>query len=249
MFLKTVALPALAGLTLFLGCDSKSADTIPKTAPMAAKEPYELLPHMKYIAVAKDYKDIPVISPQDLSGLYGNAWWFQNHAGTMGLTLTAEEIKDLGVDEVKKLGYLAPGVSMASLQATLDKLQAHQIQAIPADMEGLDQAKLDKLPTTDKDQPKDFAAMTGTLLRPAYNAGLYRLLKGVPVSLWNDVSISKTLPTKNPEETKLVLAYQGKEIIEMTARQKADKTYGIIYMKYLVWPSALAKQAAALEQK
>lgn len=245
MFLKTVGIPALVGVALFLGCDSKPADTIPKTAPMAAKEAFELLPHLKYIAVSKDYKDIPVIAPQDLAGLYGNAWWFQNHAGQMDLTLTADEIKGLGAEDVKNLGYIAPDVSMSSMQLALDKLQAHQIQAIPDNMQGIDLTKLDKLPMNEKEQPKDFAALNGPLLRQTYNAGLYRLLKGVPTSLWNEVSISKTLPTKNPEESKIILAYQGTEIIEMTARQKADKTYGIIYIHYLVHPRALAKSAAA----
>jgi len=246
MFLKHAWIPALAGMALFLGCDSKPNDTIPKTAPMAAKEAFELLPHLKYIAVMKDYKDIPVIAPQDLSGLYGNAWWFQNHAGQMDLTLTADEIKGLGADDLKNLGYIAPDVSMTSMQAALDKLQAHQIQAIPDAMQGVDLAKLDKLPTTEKESPKDFAALNGPLLREAYNAGLYRLLKGVPTQLWSDVSISKTLPNpKNAGETKIILAYQGTEIIEMTARQKADKTYGIVYIHYLVQPRTLAKAAAA----
>jgi len=83
----------------------------------------------------------------------------------------------------------------------------------------------------------------------AFNAGIYRLLKGVPAEMWNEVSIGKTQPTKNPAETKIILAYQGTEIIEMTARQKADKTYGIIYIHYLVHPRTLLKAAAALNQK
>ena len=250
MFLKKVWIPALTGLALIMGCDSKPADTIPKTAPMAAKEAFELLPHLKYIAVSKDYKDIPVIAPQDLTNLYANAWWFQDHAGTMDLTLTADEIKGLGAQDVQALGYLAPGVSKSGMQLAMDQLQEHKIQAIPDAMQGVDLEKLDKLPQTEKASPKDYAALNGPLLRPVYNAGLYRLLKGVPTALWNEVSISKTLPNpKVPDETKLILAYQGTEIIEMTARKKADNTYGIIYIHYLVHPRTLLKAAAALNQK
>ncbi len=250
MFLKNAWIPAIAGLALMIGCESKPADTIPKTAPMAAKEAYALLPHLKYIAVRKDFADIPVIAPQDLGGLYGNAWWFHNHAGQMDLTLTAEEIKALGADEVVKLGYLAPNVSMAGMQTALDRLQMKEITALPPEMDSVDLAKLDKLPgEKDKLYGKDFPAMSGPLLRPTYNAGIYRLLKGVPVELWNEISIQKATPNKNNSlETQVILAYHETPIIELTARQKADKTYGIIYIHYLVHPKALAKQAKALQQ-
>jgi hypothetical protein len=246
MFLKNAWIPAIAGMAIILGCDSKPADTIPKTAPMAAKEAFELLPHLKYIAVRKDFKDIPVIAPQDLAGLYGNAWWFHNHAGQMDLTLTDEEIKGLGVEEAKTLGYLAPGVSSTSLQTAMDKLQVREIPALPDAMQGYDLGKVDKLPAEkDKIYGKDFPAMSGALLRPMFNAGLYRLLKGVPESLWNEVVVMQTTPNpKNSLETSVVLGFQGKPIIEMTARQKADKTYGIIYVLFKVSPKALAKVAA-----
>ncbi len=241
MFLKNVWIPAIAGMALLVGCESKPADTIPKTAPMAAKEPHELLAHFKYIAVRKDFADIPVIAPQDLAGLYGNAWWFHNHAGQMDLTLTDEEIKGLGVEEAKNLGYLAAGVSMAGMQQAMDKLSAKQIPALPDAMRGVDLLKVDKMPG-EKDNPKAFATMNGPLLRPMYNAGIYRLLKGVPAELWNEVALMKATPNpKNSLETALILGFQGKPIIEMTARQKADKTYGIIYIHYLVQPRALAK--------
>jgi hypothetical protein len=245
MFLKNAWIPAIAGIALMMGCESKPADTIPQTAPMAAKEPFELLPHMKYIAVRKDYKDIPVIAPQDLTNLYGNAWWFQNHAGQMDLTLTDEEIKALGVEEVKNLGYIAPGVSMASFQTAMDKLTMKELPALPPEMAGLDGGKLDKLPgEKDKAYGKDYPAMNGPLLRPTFNAGIYRLLKGIPAAVWNEVSIMKTTPNaKNDKETALVLGYQGKPILEMTARQKTDKTYGIVYIHYLLQPRAIAKMA------
>ena len=245
MFLKNAWIPALASIALMVGCDSKPADTIPKTAPMAAKEAFELLPHLKYIAVRKDFADIAVIAPQDLAGLYGNAWWFHKHAGQMDLSLNAQEFKALGLDEIKDLGYLAPDASQASLQVALDKLSTKELKELPPEFQGLDIKKLDQFPMTEKENAKAFTALNGPLLRPAYNAGIYRLLKGVPAEMWNEVSIGKTQPTKNPLETKIILAYQGTEIIELTARQKADKTYGIIYIHYLQHPRALAKFAKA----
>ena len=248
MYLRNAWLPAVAGLVLLVGCDSKPADTIPKTAPMAAKEAFELLPHLKYIAVRKDLKDIPVIAPDDMTGLYGNAWWFHNHAGQMDLTLTEQEIKDLGVEPVKDLGYLAPGVSMAGMQLAMDKLDAKQIQALPVEMSTVNLARVDKLPgENDKVNGKDFVTINGNqaLLRATFNAGLYRLLKGVPAELWNSMELLKTTPNpKNSLETGLVLGLEGKPVIELTARQKADKTYAIIYVHYLVQPRVLAKAVA-----
>jgi hypothetical protein len=113
-------------------------------------------------------------------------------------------------------------------------------------MQGLDLGKLDKLPNDkDKIYGKDYPAMSGALLRPMYNAGLYRLLKGVPDALWSEVVVMKATPNpKNSLETGVVLGYQGKPIMELTARQKADKSYSIIYIHYLVSPRALAKVVA-----
>lgn len=249
MRLRHAWVPAAAALALLIGCDSKPADTIPKTAPMAAKEAFELLPHLKYIGVKKDFADLPVIAPQDLTGLYGNVWWFHNHAGQVDLTLTADEIKGLGIQKASDLGYIAPNVSMTALQGALDKLSAKQIQAIPDEMQGWDVEKLDKLPgEKDKVNGKDFPTLNGELLRPLYNAGLYRLIKGVPAELWNEVAVQKTVPNpKNSLETQVILQYQGTPILELTARQKSDKTYGIIYIHYLVQPKTLAKAAAQLK--
>jgi len=252
MNFKNLWIPAVAGLALIVGCDSKPADTIPKTAPAAAKAPHELLAHMKYIGVRKDLQDVAVIAPQDLAGLYGNAWWFHKHAGSMDLALTAEEIKGLGADEIKTMGYLAPNVTMAGYEAAMTKLQAKEIKALPDEMQGLDPMRLDLVPTDDKAKAtaKDFAALNGNLLKPLYNTGLYRLLKGVPDALWGEIAVMQTTPNpKVPEETGLVLGLQGKPVIKVTARQKADKTYSIIYIQYLVQPKVLAKAAAGMAEK
>jgi len=46
-----------------------------------------------------------------------------------------------------------------------------------------------------------------------------------------------------------VLGLAGKPVIKVTARQKADKTYAIIYIQYLVQPKVLAKAAAGMAEK
>ena len=248
MFLKRAWLPVIAGLTLMVGCDSKPSDNIPTTAPMAAKEPHEILAHLKYLAVRKDYKDLPVIAPSDLSTLYGNAFWFHDHAGTMGLSLTSEEIQGLGVTELKDLGYIAPGVSSKDLQDTKDKVAAGILPGMPAEMETLDAAKLDKLPNNaskDKTIAANYALVNGAMLRPVFNAGIYRLMKGVPTEMWNDIVVMEVKQNAGNTKAKdLFLGYKGTPIMQVAVTPKADGNYGIIYIYYKVHAKTLAKMFA-----
>jgi hypothetical protein len=249
MNMKLAWVPAILGLAIAIGCDSKPADTVPTTAPMAAKQPHEILAHLKYVAVRKDFKDVPVIAPSDLTGLYGNAWWFHNHACTMGLALTAEEITGLGVTEFKDLGYIAPGVTAKDLQEAKDKVAAKVIPALPAEMANLNMDKLDKLPAEkdkNKDIAKDYAAVSGPMLRNVFQAGIYRLLKGIPTPMWNDiVVIAVKQNAGNTKDQDVFLGYKGETILQVTARLKADGTYGIIYIYYKAHPKTLAKMYAA----
>ena len=77
-------IPAVAGIALILGCDSKPADKIPTTAPTAIMEPHEVLQHLQYMAVRKDMKHTSLIVPVDPDIIHGSAWWFNKHAGDMG---------------------------------------------------------------------------------------------------------------------------------------------------------------------
>ena len=249
MFYKRAWIPVIAGLALVMGCDSKPSDGIPATAPMAAKEPFEILPHLKYVAVRKDFKDLPVIAPSDMTGLYGNAFWFHDHAGFMTLSLTAEEIQGLGVTDLKNLGYLAPGVSAKELQEAKEKVAAGTLAKLPPEMEGLDVAKLDKLPNNvskDKNVAKDYAAVSGAMLRSVFNAGIYRLMKGVPAGMWNDIVVldvkKQNLP--NSKDQDVILGYKGKPIMQVAVRPKADGDYGIIFIYFKVASRTLAKMYA-----
>ena len=249
MFSKRAWIPVIASLALFVGCDSKPADKIPTTAPMAAKEPFEILAHLKYVAVRKDYKDLPVIAPSDMTGLYGNAWWFHSHAGTVGLSLTAEEIQALGVGVVKDLGYLAPGVSCKELQDAKDKVETGELPALPAAMTGLDLIKLDKIPGNEKKDKallQDYAKISDPVtLRALFNAGIYRLLKGIPTDMWADVNVIEVKPQAgNPKAKDVFLGYKGETILQVTVQAKPDGNQGIIYMYYKMHPRTIAKKFA-----
>ena len=249
MFLKRAWIPAIAGIALMVGCDSKPSDKIPTTAPMAAKEPHEILAHLKYLAVRKDFKDLPVIAPSDLTNLYGNAFWFHSYAGTMNLSLTSEEIQGLGVSALADLGYIAPGVSAMDLQGAQDKVGAKLLPKLPPEMEKLNPDKLDKLPNNqskDKTIAKDYATVSDpALLRPVFNAGIYRLMKGVPADMWSDIVVMEVKPNAGSAKAKDVfLGYKGTSIMQITVTPKADGNYGIIYIYFKVHVKTLAKMMA-----
>ena len=249
MFLKSAWIPVIAGLAIMVGCDSKPIDKIPATAPMAAKEPFEILAHLKYLAVRKDYKDLPVIAPSDLAGLYGNAFWFHDHAGTMGLSLTAEEIQGLGVGAVKELGYLAPDVSCKDLQDAKDKVSTGALATLPANMDGLNLLKLDKLPNNaskDKAIVQDYTKISDPVtLRAVFNAGIYRLMKGIPADMWPDINVMEVKQNAGNTKAKDVfLGYKGESIMQVAVQPKADGNLGIIYIYYKVHPRKIAKMFA-----
>ena len=54
---------SLASLLLVPAFISCGGDDIPTTAPEAAKEPADILYHLQYVAVRKDYKHTALIAP------------------------------------------------------------------------------------------------------------------------------------------------------------------------------------------
>ncbi|GEM_PF-2276211 len=207
-----------------------------------------LLQHLQRLSVQKDFREFASVTPSDLTGLFGNTWWFHNHSGALGLVLTEEEIRDLGVQEVADLGYLATGVSARSLQE-----EAGGPGALPVydPLAKHDPQMIDKLPPeTDPVHGKDFAVISGPLHRATYQAGLYRLFKAIPAPLWDELQIRQVRPNpQKPAETHFNLAVKEKPIVEMTVRREADGRLALIYIHYLVWPKALADMAARLPAK
>ena len=80
---------------LYLGCNSSD---IPTTMPPAAQEPYDILAHLKYLAVRKDYKDAAMIAPITPDVVFPSAMHLHNDAKQLGITLTPDELKGLGID-------------------------------------------------------------------------------------------------------------------------------------------------------
>ncbi len=95
---RTLLIPAaFAALApLYMGCGGHE---IPASMPPAATEPYAILDHLRYLAVRKDFKDAALIAPITPDVVFPSAMHLHSDAKQMGLTLTPEELKGLGVDD------------------------------------------------------------------------------------------------------------------------------------------------------
>ncbi|MBK7292263.1 MAG: hypothetical protein IPO28_05565 [Holophagaceae bacterium] len=101
---------SLASLLLVPAFISCGGDAIPTTAPEAAKEPADILYHLQYLAVRKDYKHVALIAPITPDVVYPSARQLHLDAKALGLTLTPEELKGLGIEHLaSKLDVLTGG--------------------------------------------------------------------------------------------------------------------------------------------
>jgi hypothetical protein len=259
-------IPAVAGIALILGCDSKPADKIPATAPTAIKEPHEVLQHLQYMAVRKDLKHTSLIVPVDPEIIYGCAWWFNKHAGAHGIPYTEEEIKAFGLEPLQALGYIGTATSK-ELQEALDKVAAAAQQAgpkknkadkpaLPENLAKYDKNKLDELPgpkfPDGRPNPDSESVKTNsTLVRAALAGGLYRLMKGVPASIWPEVSVMEVKANATNTKMKDVyLGFQGTPIMQVSVYQpEVGKPWTVAYVYFKVNARKLSLVAEKLKEQ
>ncbi len=187
----------LASLLLvpaYVGC---GGDEVPSTAPAPATEPADILYSLQYMVVRKDYHQAAVIAPITPDIVYSGAMHFHQDAKALGLELTPEEIKGLGIE------YLA--------------------------------AKLDSLPggPTDDYPIKD--------ARLAFNAGIYRLAKGLTAKSWSKMKhmgITDNTAGRQYGSTTIVkdmaLGFGDTKILTVSCIKKPDGPWGISFMRYEV---------------
>jgi len=227
---------AIAAVAILVGCDNKPAERISSSAPTAIKEPHEVLKHLQYIGVYKDFKHLMLVAPVDPEIVYGSAWWFHKHAGELGVTLTEAEIEALGVTDLRSMGYLAPGISHKELQENLDKVALKQMPKLPAGQENLDIDKLDLLPNLK--YPNGNTNPTAEDIKNRYgratlNAGLYRLTKVIPADVWPDIVVMEVKKNaNNPKIQTIFLGYKGALVMEVAVFQNTDGNFGISYIYY-----------------
>lgn len=256
MLKKTAWLTAAAAVALMIGCDSKPADKIPTTAPMAIKagSEQEVLAHLQYMAVRKDMKHAHLIVPVDPEVVYASAWWFNKHAGELGIPYTQEEVDFYNLKGLKDMGYIAIGPTRHELGQALDKIQGMKGAKLPENLQAFNFDKLDQLPTTDKlpnGKPNpDFDLIKTQHIRGAVTGGLYRVMKGIPAELWPDIAVMEIKPSPGNAKVKDVfLSYKGTFIMQVSLYQSApDKPLGISYVYYKIGLKKLNQVAAQLKE-
>ncbi|MFN8011608.1 MAG: hypothetical protein U0P81_09395 [Holophagaceae bacterium] len=73
--------------------------------------------------------------------------------------------------------------------------------------------------------------------RAAFNAGLFRLIKGFSKEAWASMVVSEVKPNPaNGRVTDVFIAYKGNKVMSLNCVKKSDGTWGISNLNYLVWP-------------
>lgn len=81
--------------------------------------------------------------------------------------------------------------------------------------------------------------------RKAFNAGIYRLIKGLPVKVWANMQVSEV--RTNPSNSKVMdvtLAYNRHAVMSVSCIKKVDaggggEYYGVAMIRYLVRPEGV----------
>jgi hypothetical protein len=208
------------GLAVIVGCDNKPAEKVPTTPPLAPTEAHQVLKNLQYIAVRKDNKQIALLAPVAPEIVYTQGWWFHQHAGKMGIALDEKELVEFGLVDMLNKGYIS----------------TQPLKMNPSD------PKLDNFPPLDPKAPNHDPSYDISQARKVFNAGLYRLMKGIPTEMWADMVVMETKP--DPDNTKLrqlVFGYQGTPILNVAVQEKEDKKWVVIFVKFKLWPEQLTK--------
>ena len=208
------------GLAVIVGCENKPVEKVPTTPPLAPAEAHQLLKNFQYIAVRKDNKQLALIAPVTSDVVFGSGWWFHQHAGKMGIALDEKELVEFDLIEFLNKGYIS----------------TQPLKLMP------DDPKLDNFPPADPKAPNYDSTYDISKARKVYNAGLYRLMKGVPPEMWADMVVMETKPDKdNTKLRQLVFGYEGTPVMQVAALQKDDGKWVVTYVQFKQWPEQLKK--------
>lgn len=226
MSFKHTCISLVASFLLCLGCGNKPTEQLPATAPGVVKEPYEILKNLQYLGTKKELKHLQVISLTDLNVAYTAACRLHKHAGSLGIVLRDQDIMDLGVTDLRSKGYLVPGVARADLEEAKAKNKT-----MPW-MSKVDAQKLDRLPETDtlsdgKPNP-EYQEIRSKYALAAMQAGVFRVLSGVPDGLWPRLTVVETKPDAQSGDIQNVLVgFKGTPVLEVAVMKNKTGGYGV----------------------
>jgi hypothetical protein len=81
--------------------------------------------------------------------------------------------------------------------------------------------------------------------RLAFNAGIYRLIKGLPVHVWGAMKVSEVrVNPSSPKVMDVTLSYNNRQMIRVSCIKKVDaggggEFYGVGNIQYLIWPGTI----------
>ena len=259
---KPLALAIAAGLIFTVGCEKKPGDGtkvsdyhIPTVAPAATKGPGTVFKHIQYAMFRKDPKHLEIFFPEEnkvgVSSL-GTTQWFHKHAGDMGLTLTADEINELGVQNLLQKGYISERWTSHEYTKILSEMDSGNRQHAEPGMEKVDQRKLDMpIFTTQMDQRtrdalnKQLKETLEENPKAAYAAGLYRVFKAIPTEGWPRITATVTMNAGRNEALHDILLKLDEELIATVTvgnnDNNPDETMFISYVQFMKMPSGIAR--------
>lgn len=222
---------------------------VPAVRPLTQiLEPSTVLQHIRYMATSKDRRHAARIVIDSPEYIYGSAWWFNKHAGALGVSYTEDEISDFNLQALRDKGYLGIA-NRKELQAALEN------PPVPSRLAAFDVEKLDELPgpkfSDGRDNPDyEIVKNDSLLVRSAVAGGLYRLMKAVPEELWASIEILEVKPNAgNTHVMDVYLGYLGTSIMQVSVyRDDPNTPWGISYVYFKVGTKTLAKIAAKLKE-
>jgi len=247
---RPLAIIAAAGLMFIAGCEKKPSDTVPTVAPESTSSAADILGHLQYTMVRKDPKHFEVFAPEAQDMFLGAVAWFHNHAGAMGLKLTEEEIKTIGVEDFVQKGYISPNWSRSEFNAALKELDSGK--GLTPEMEKslsmVNQARLDMPLQTIPDKKlaekmkNDLTEAIEANPKAIYAAGLYRVLKAIPANAWQYIEATVASNAGGVKGLNDVRLRVGEtEIVTVTVGNNPDGGMFICYLQFKKYPSAIAK--------
>jgi len=248
---KPLALAVIAGLVFTTGCgEKKPVDKIPTKAPEVSKTPGSVLQHLQYALVRKDPKHLEVFFPEDKSKAMGGGTMFHYYGGEMGLTLTADEMQTIGVQDLVEKGYLNERWTSYEYKKVLKELDEGKRKDIEPGMGSVNQMRLD-MPRvqgldkkTSEKMNKDLIETFDANPKAIYTAGLYRLLKAIPDEGWPWVTAPiAPYPGRGGDDTNKVLKIMAGDVLlaNITVGQNPDGTMYIWDVQFMMSRNSIAK--------
>lgn len=248
---KPLVLAVVAGLVFAVGCgEKKPIDKIPTKAPEVAKTPGSVLQHLQYAMVRKDPKHLELFFPEEKAKAMGGGTTFHYYAGEMSITLTAEEIKTIGVQDLVEKGYLNERWTSYEYKKVLKELDEGKRKDIEPGMDRVNQMRLD-MPRPQGLDPKVTEQMNKQLIeafdanpKAIYTAGLYRLLKAIPDEGWPWVTAAiAPYPGRGGNDTTKDLRIMAGDVLlaSITVGQNPDETMYIWNVQFLKSRETIAR--------